>query len=375
MTQRINAFVASRRHSEQALALARALGDQALINGVSSTLAFTLLFLGRTEEAAAMMESARAGFVALGNRALEADALVGLAHINLFRGAIEASVAAARSAYALSREIDNAFSQVSSQTLLACALADQGAYDKAIAIAQRNLAAVQSQKLLFKRMAADSAARVFWTVGNTRAMTAVLQEIHPLLIEAAVPGYLEQHASHLCAAAAWEGQWPVAYRYAREALAYRDYHALPPLVVPHWPETEALLRGGDIDLACENIQRWGGLAGHVPRYRPLYLRALALVAQWQGNIGQAIAYVEEAQSLVEAIGLPGEQWQLLAKLGELYQAAGHADKAQQMVTQANEIVQALAANIDNEQLRLGFLAAAHPERRVTMQVPRRAEES
>jgi hypothetical protein len=73
-------------------------------------------------------------------------------------------------------------------------------------------------------------------------MTAVLQEIHPLLVEAAVPGYLEQHASHLCAAAAWDGQWVVAYRYARQALAYRDYHTLPHLIVPHWPETEALLR-------------------------------------------------------------------------------------------------------------------------------------
>ena len=128
--------------------------------------------------------------------------------------------------------------------------------------------------------------------------------------------------SHLCAAAAWEGQWPVAYRYAREALAYSDYHALPNLIVPHWPETEALLRGGDIELAREDIQRWGGLARHVPRYRPLYLRALALVAQWQGTIDQAIAHVEEAQSLVEAIGLPGEQWQVLAKLGSSIKQRG-----------------------------------------------------
>jgi hypothetical protein len=84
--------------------------------------------------------------------------------------------------------------------------------------------------------------------------------------------------------------------------------------------------------------------------------------------------MQEAQGLAEALGLVSEQWQLLAKLGELYQAAGHADKAQQMVTQANEIVQALAANIGNEQLRLGFLAAAHPERRVIMQVPKRRRE-
>jgi hypothetical protein len=356
LTHHTDDFVASKRHSEQALALARALKDQDLIAGASSTLAFALVFLGQLEEAATLMESARAGYVTLSNRALEADALVGLAHIHLLRGAVDASVATARSAYALSREIDSAFGEATSQAWLACALADQGAYDEAIAVAERNLSAVGSQTLLLKMLAAFSAGWVFWAVGNTRAAARVLEESHPLLIEAAVPGYLEQYASYRCAVAAHEGQWLVAQRYAREALAEREYHALPLFIVPHWPETEALLRGGDIKLAREDIQRWGALVGHIPRYRPLYLRALALVAHWEGQIGEAIACVEEAQSLVDTLSLPGEQWQLLAKLGELYQADGQVGKAQRMRTQANEILQALAANIGDEHLRAGFLS-------------------
>jgi hypothetical protein len=105
--------------------------------------------------------------------------------------------------------------------------------------------------------------------------------------------------------------------------------------------------------------RWGELVGHIPRYRPLYLRSLALLAEWEGNIAQAIAYLEEARTLAEAIGLLGEQRQILAILGELYEGQGYEDKAQPALRQAGEIVQTLAASINDESLRVGFLAAAN----------------
>jgi tetratricopeptide (TPR) repeat protein len=340
------------------LTLARELDDPALIAGTSSTLAYALVFLGQLEAATDLMEAARAGYVALGNCALEADALVGLAIIHLLNGKIDASIAAARAAYAISQEIENAFGQATSQAWLVCGLVDRGDYEEALAIARRNLATVRSQKLLLKMLAAFSAGLVYWALGDAEA-AAVHHEIHPLLVEANVPGYLEENAAHLCVDAALVGDWQTAHHYARQALSHRDYEGLPQFIAPHWPETEALLRGGDIELACEDARRWGELVGHIPRYRPLYLRSLALLAEWEGNVDQAIAYIEEAYSLAEAIGLPDEQWRMLAKLGELYQAEGHTDKAQRVVTQANEIVQALAADIGNERLRSGFLAAAH----------------
>lgn len=84
------------------------------------------------------------------------------------------------------------------------------------------------------------------------------------------------------------------------------------------------------------------------------------MAQWEGNVAQAIAHLEKAHTLAEAIGLPGEQWQILTKLGELYQTQRNEDKTGQALGKAQEIVQALAANIDDEGLRVGFLAAANP---------------
>ncbi|HXV97204.1 MAG TPA: hypothetical protein VEC93_02190 [Anaerolineae bacterium] len=63
--------------------------------------------------------------------------------------------------------------------------------------------------------------------------------------------------------------------------------------------------------------------------------------------------------MAEAIGLRSEQWQLLAKLGALYQRQGDEDKAQPALRQAREIIQTLAVSIDDKALQVGFLAAAH----------------
>ena len=68
-------------------------------------------------------------------------------------------------------------------------------------------------------------------------------------------------------------------------------------------------------------------------------------------------------SISRKIGLSGEQWQILAALGELYRTNGAEEKAQQALAQAAEIVQALAAKIDDESLWAEFLTAK-PIRRV-----------
>jgi tetratricopeptide (TPR) repeat protein len=129
------------------------------------------------------------------------------------------------------------------------------------------------------------------------------------------------------------------------------------VIPPRWLETEALLRGGDAELAREDAYRWGELVGHIPRYRLAHVRSLAMLAEWDGRREQAIAHLEEANALAEEIGLPGEQWQILARLGELYQSSGDAKRMREAFEQAAEIVQALAAKIDDQGLRAGFLAA------------------
>jgi hypothetical protein len=153
------------------------------------------------------------------------------------------------------------------------------------------------------------------------------------------------------------GDWEAAYRYAHQSLAAHN-HSLLHGGLYHWYVTEALLRGGDLALARADAQRFGQQFGHSQRYQIPYRRCLAVLAEWEGDIGQAIEHLTIANTLAEAMSLPGEQWQILAALGELYRSSGEQTKVDEMVGQAAEIVQILAGKIDDEELRTGFLRGA-----------------
>jgi tetratricopeptide (TPR) repeat protein len=164
--------------------------------------------------------------------------------------------------------------------------------------------------------------------------------------------------AELCADAALAGNWAEAVTYARQALAYRKYDILPLVISPRWLETEALLRNGDVELARADSQHWGELVGHLPRFRLPHLHSLAVLAQGEGNGEQAIVYLQEANILAEKIGLLDEQWQILATLAKLYQLRDEEQRAREAFERAIEIVQVLAAKIDDESLRAVFLSRA-----------------
>jgi hypothetical protein len=53
-----------------------------------------------------------------------------------------------------------------------------------------------------------------------------------------------------------------------------------------------------------------------------YLRSLALLAQFQGEIDVAMEHLQEAARVAEEVGLPGELWSICVELGEMYQKQG-----------------------------------------------------
>lgn len=65
------------------------------------------------------------------------------------------------------------------------------------------------------------------------------------------------------------------------------------------------------------------------RLRIPYLRSRAILAAWRQEPKQAIAYLEEALTLADEIGLPGEVGQMQAKLSELYPQMVQKGQAQQ----------------------------------------------
>jgi tetratricopeptide (TPR) repeat protein len=168
---------------------------------------------------------------------------------------------------------------------------------------------------------------------------------------------LEQTLTELCAANALSGDWERAFVFSQQRLQAIKGSTLAPASLYGWYETEALLRGGREDLARTEIERVAGIIGKNRRFRLPLLRSQAVLAQWDGDVVQAIAHLEAALALAQDIGLPGEAWPILGELGKLYAAQGENERGQEAYEEAGSIIHHLAETIDEEELRVGFLTA------------------
>ena len=118
------------------------------------------------------------------------------------------------------------------------------------------------------------------------------------------------------------------------------------------------MRAGRLEQAAQDALRYGAAISSSRRYRIPYLRALAIIAEARGATDEARGHLQEAATLAEAIGLPGERWPILAALGELYHVQEEQEQSQNAFKEAAAIVQQLAGNIVDDIQRANFLAAA-----------------
>jgi tetratricopeptide (TPR) repeat protein len=170
--------------------------------------------------------------------------------------------------------------------------------------------------------------------------------------------------SQLCMNYAVAGQWGQAHTYAVKAMALRESFDRAVILLDFSPqyETEALLRGGDERRARAAVHRLGEGLGPSPRFRLPYLQSVAVLSAWEGHREQAIGHLREAAGLAADMGLPGEQWQIQAALGTLYEAGGEPAQAHTAFAEAARIIQELAEGITDEARRARFLAGPqiHP---------------
>jgi tetratricopeptide (TPR) repeat protein len=164
--------------------------------------------------------------------------------------------------------------------------------------------------------------------------------------------------SQLCMNYAVAGQWAQAHTYAVQAMALRESLDRAMILLDFSPqyETEALLRGGDERQARAAVQRLGERVEPNRRFRIPHLRSMAVLAAWEGHREQAIGHLREAAELAADMGLPGEQWQIQAVLGTLYEIGGEPAQAHTAWAKASSIIRGLAEGITDEALRARFLA-------------------
>jgi predicted ATPase len=334
-------------HAERALMLARELARPEHIARCLNMIAYAGTISSQWETMAAQAEEARALYAQLGDRLMEADCLALISAGRTHSGRLREGVEAGRAAFGISRDVESNWGQANSAWYLAHALLESGAYTEALEVIQIGVAAARSAVhpplIVFNLAILGRLHRTLFALDAALEAHLECQAIAEALGQ---PLLLEWAAAELCADYAEAGDWQAAYAQAQRALPIR---AANPTVTAfagqtRWYETEALLRSGDLASAVADLQRFDKQIDDRRRYRIAYLRALAVLRQHQGEIDQPNAHRRAAVELAEAIGLPGELWQLYAELGQARQAA--------------EIVQSLATAIGNQTLRARFLAAA-----------------
>jgi len=369
---------------QHALELARASNDQELEARSLSLLGWIHIRGGDFEEAMRCLEASLALYALFGteqaasqelslpsfaigapptqpltNRASEALCWANLAFAQVHAGQVRDSIYSGRRALALSQESKNGWAYIYSTLCLAHGLLDAGAFEEALLLMQQTVAQARTlpPTIIFQRF--------LIALGKTYQALQQWEETHRTFAEAeAVAETLDlgplrvSALSQLCMYYALAGEWEAAYHYALKAITVRKSSDVALLVLDFYRqyETEALLRGGDESQARAEVQRLGERLGNYRRFRIAYLRSLAVLAAWDGHSEQAIGHLGEAAQVADDIGLPGEQWQIQAMLGRLYEAEGLPAQARTAWASAATIIRGLAEGIGDETLRSNFLA-------------------
>jgi tetratricopeptide (TPR) repeat protein len=105
------------------------------------------------------------------------------------------------------------------------------------------------------------------------------------------------------------------------------------------------------------VARIGERVGENRRFRLVHLQMLAVLAEWDNQPAEALGRLQEARTLAEEIGLPGELWQIWAALGELHEQRGETEEAHGAFSRAARIAERLAGEIEDDALTEGFLSA------------------
>ena len=379
---RTGEFEASGRLAEKALASARTLRRPDLVARALDALARLGMLAGRLEKAEAYAEEgakvsrqladrpavARAELPSMltgvtglsaswraGAKALEIQCLIFLAYVRIFRGRPQEGMAAAREARAISAELPERM-ETMSLWALGLGFQEMGEYEEALALAVRGTE--RARKVGYTFLLAANLGRL----GDARAALLNLKEARAAYEEAVDLGHYTTFSNaRLCVVAALSEDWDDAYAHAKRTHEAGTFFN-PLLSIHLHHEVEALLRGGDGRLAREAAQSLAPRARANGRDRMSYVRCLAILSEAEGDVEGAIGLLQEAEALAEGIGLPGELWQIRARIGELHGRRGETEEARAAYFGAAQILRTLAGKIGDEGLREAFLSAPRVSR-------------
>jgi DNA-binding CsgD family transcriptional regulator/tetratricopeptide (TPR) repeat protein len=262
----------------------------------------------------------------IGWRAGEAFALFALGTCVGPRGEWGRALAALKQASRVAESIDHRQWMLGARWGLGCVYADAQAWaDAHVAFERAWALAHEVDSYHWMRMSAGALAEVCIARGDLERATSVLDEALP----ASVPmrSYGQRRSWYGRAELALAAGWPEeALRLAHELGARLDA-----LDTPHGPDEPDVVQA-----------------------RFLAGRALARM----GRADEAVRALEGALATTRALGWRSLEWQVAVSLVPLLLERGAEEAARNVLTEAGDLISALAHSLDDAPLREGFLRAA-----------------
>ncbi|MFK7804980.1 MAG: AAA family ATPase, partial [Anaerolineae bacterium] len=345
------------KYAEQALALAHELEESSLLASCSRRLAYVYCRRRDWEKTVHYATIAQHLYKESRNfmRANDVKLVVGISQLQ--KGLLQQSLETNKESYVFTQKLENDWVQANSASFLALSLAELGEYGRAIELIREAVNKVQKTNSPVATMVNYFAQITYRSIFAFDASQEAGLACLSVVANGGYHTWPDLPLAEFCAVHALNGEWEDAHRYANEVVAFQKGKSLPPRGTTGWFETEALLRGGNEDLARSEVERIAKVIGDNRRYRLPLLRSRAVLAQWDGDVVQAIVHLEGALALAQEIGLPGEEWPILGELGKLYGEQGEDVKGQEAYKEAAIIINRLAETIDEDELREGFLNA------------------
>lgn len=356
----INVFTGRPReamtYGEQSLAISRELGLQEQLAFTLNDITYAYLVVtDQVEHALAALNEARALWQAQGNLPMLVDSLVGLSDIYQFAGDYDQALALSEEAYRIGQSIGNLWGQSYSRMMIGSVYLDRGQVDTAMAIMEESVHLGEQAGFIVPPIAAGAElARTYGFLGaSERGLELARRALAKA--EAQFPTWEPLVAAILAQLHLLQGNDQAA----EEALtkAYVKFMPGPLYSLVRLVDASLGLARQEyarvIALMHEHIAFLRKTGIHAPLADALYLQGKAFLAQGQSEAAHRA--LTEARAEAEALGSRRILWEILFALSQMEARQGHTSKAQALRQQARTIVEAIADHISVAELRASFL--------------------
>jgi tetratricopeptide (TPR) repeat protein len=354
----VGRFEASLEHGEQTIAISRELGLREQLALTLNDIYPGYLVAGQPQRALAALEEAQGLWRELGNLPLLADTLTNTGQIYLLQADMERATRLIEEALRISRSIGNARGQAYSLLILSTGRVEQGEWGPALAIIDEAAGVADKAGFMMAQLFGPAMqAQLYGLLGDVPRGLALARRA------LAQAGGANQYGratvlGTLALLHLIDGDIEQAEQYEAEAWrAAGDVTTDETLLLEIIRGDLMLAKGENAALAnlaegqLRDLDRYGILL-----YRPDVLRYKGVAQLGLGQVDEARAALEEGRALAARFGLRRPLLLLLLALIRLEGEAGDAERQAAYRGEASQIIQEIAAGVEDLALRQKFLA-------------------